>query len=146
MEYPYRVGMVIKRLSNLLRRQIHMDVTGCEDGRPIGMQGWILRYLVENRDRPLYQRDVESQFNIRRSTATGILNAMEENGLIRRENVAADGRLKRIALTARAEELDQLVRRRIDQVEANLVRGLSQEEIEAFLATAEKIRRNIEGD
>lgn len=138
------VGMVIKRLSNLMRRRAHTDFADPRQKLPTGMQGWILCYLIGNQDRPLFQRDVESQFNIRRSTATGILNAMEENGFIRRESVEEDGRLKRIVVTQRAAELNQMVRRRVDLLEAQLVRGLTQEEIQTFLATAEKIRRNIE--
>ena len=36
----------------------------------------------------MFQRDVEAEFNIRRSTATGILQLMEKNGFLLREPVA----------------------------------------------------------
>ena len=53
----------------------------------------------------VYQKDIEEEFRIRKSTVTGILKLLEKNGFIRRESVPQDARLKRIVPTARAESL-----------------------------------------
>ena len=53
----------------------------------------------------MYQKDIEEEFRIRKSTVTGILKLLEKNGFIRRESVPQDARLKRIVPTARAEAL-----------------------------------------
>ena len=43
----------------------------------------------------MFQRDVEQVFSLSRSTATGILQQLEEKGLLRRESVPSDARLKK---------------------------------------------------
>ena len=55
--------------------------------------------------REVYQKDIEEEFRIRKSTATGILQLMEKNGFISRESSKKDARLKRIVPTPKAEAL-----------------------------------------
>ena len=95
MKGERHVGGEIRVLSNLIKRCM-------DDGMPpetTGMQGWIIGFLHRNEDRDMFQRDVEAEFNIRRSTATGILQLMEKNGFLLREPVAYDARLKKLVLT-----------------------------------------------
>ena len=66
-----------------------------------GMQGWIIGFLHRNEDRDMFQRDVEAEFNIRRSTATGILQLMEKTASSAGA-VAYDARLKKLVLTPKA--------------------------------------------
>lgn len=44
-----------------------------------GMHGWLIHFLYIRQDTPIYQRDIEKTFSIRRSTVTAMLNRMEEN-------------------------------------------------------------------
>ncbi len=69
---------------------------------------------------------------------------MEKKGLIRREPVASDARLKKLTLTPRAVEHHQAITRMIQTTEARLANGLTDEEVEAFFAIAEKIKKNVE--
>ena len=67
MKGERHVGGEIRVLSNLIKRCM-------DDGMPpetTGMQGSIIGFLHRNADRDMFQRDVEAEFNIRRSTATG---------------------------------------------------------------------------
>ena len=75
---------------------------------------------------------------------TSILQLMEKNGLIAREPDEKDGRLKKLILTPLAIELQERMHTEIDRIESRLCQGLTEEEIAAFLATAEKIGRNLE--
>ena len=60
-----------------------------------GVQSRVMHYiLVKCVEGPVFQRDVERAFGLSRSTATGILQLMEKNGLILRESVHNDARLK----------------------------------------------------
>ena len=54
-----------------------------------------------------------------------------------------DARMKRITPTLRAQALNQEAERRIAATEATLTRGISQEEIDQFLAIAEKLKQNL---
>ena len=52
-----------------------------------------------NRDTPVFQRDIEREFSITRSTVTNILQLMERKGYIERRSVPQDARLKQLVLT-----------------------------------------------
>ena len=75
------------------------------------MHGWILGYLCRNEDKDIFQKDIEAEFKICRSTVTNILKLMEKKGYIRRESVPYDARLK--------EDLDTFYRV-IDQLKSNV--------------------------
>ena len=63
----------------------------------------------------LRQKDFEQQFNIRRSTASNILALIEKNGLIQRESVPYDARLKKIVLTDKA--IEKIAQKAFDKIE-----------------------------
>lgn len=86
----------------------------------------VLRFILKGYEEGLYQRDVEKEFKIRKSTVTGILQLMEEKGYIRRERVTKDLRLKRLIPTEKAlnlrgnvnacmEELDKVMTAKVDK-------------------------------
>jgi len=139
-----RVGFELKVLSNLIRRYFESTETKKKVDSLTGMHGWVIRYLVENRDRDVFQRDLEEQFTVRRSTATKILQLMERNGLIVRRAVDYDARLKKLELTPKAIELHQKITGEMEALENLLIQGISSEELEAFYQTIDKIKRNLE--
>ena len=54
-----------------------------------------------------------------------------------------DARLKRVTTTPKAEALHQEIMERIASVERTLTRDISQQELDQFLATVEKLKRNL---
>ncbi|MCI3922858.1 MarR family transcriptional regulator [Paenibacillus sp. TRM 82003] len=145
MKPPKAIGFEIKMLANLIKRNLdeRFAAEGGED--PLtGMQGWVIGYIVSNANREVFQRDIEKDFNIRRATVTGVLQLMERNGLIVRESVEHDARLKKLTLTPKALELHERNVQRFMEFEAKLSRGLSEEEIESFYAITEKLKKNLE--
>lgn len=137
------IGLAIKSISNLLDRRIHADI-GLPSGCATPMQGRVIKYLCEHRDGDLFQRDVEQYFSIRRSTATGILSLMERDGLLKRESVECDARLKKLVLTEAALEHHRRFSRYIAETEALMSQGLTDQELSAFFAVTERIRHNLE--
>lgn len=135
------VGHEVKCLSNLIRRE--MDGGGMPKPATI-MQSLFIGYLMRHRDAVCYQRDLEAEFRIRRSTASGILRLMERDGLIRREPVESDARLKRLVLTPKAVESCHCMEQAIEAVEAKTTAGLSDEELETFFALVDKMKKNLE--
>lgn len=109
-----------------------------------GMHGWLIHFLYIRQDTPIYQRDIEKTFSIRRSTVTATLNRMEENGLIVRESVPEDARLKRIVLTEKAISLHQSVEQEQMRLEQILTDGISPEELAQFQKTLNIMCQNLE--
>lgn len=98
-----RLGVALQRAQNTLHRNID------QYARTLGLTGTqlsIIDFLHSNsKITPIYQKDIELEFNIRKSTATNILKLMERKGLITKKSVSNDSRLKEIVLTDKAKTL-----------------------------------------
>lgn len=139
------VGKTIKVLSNRIMREMENGPLQEEHRRITGMQRWMLGYLNRQPEgTEIFQRDVEKEFNIRRSTASGILRLMEKNGLIERRSVESDARLKRIVVTERARNFHRMVEEEIVRMEGVLTRGLSDGERAEFFRITDRISENLD--
>lgn len=142
-DHQNEIGFQINGLSHMIRWLTH-QYSG-EDGERsgVGVYGWLIGFIYDNRDRDIFQRDLQQQFSVRRSTMTGILQAMEKDGMIVRRPVEWDARLKKIELTEKAVERQEKFQRNIAEIEARLSSGLTQEEKETFIRLCEKIRESL---
>lgn len=144
MEQVKRVGFEIKALSNLMRRRIwenlHVEAH-CD--MYTEMQGMIVGVLCRNTQHEIFQKDLEQIFYIRRSTASRLLKKMEQDGLIIRRSVARDARLKQVLPTQMAFDQYQQIQERIEAMEGSLTQGISNQEIEQFMITVEKLKKNL---
>ena len=95
-------------------------------------------------EQDIIQKDLESWFNIRRSTATEILKRMEQKGLIIRTPVAYDKRIKKITLTDKAHKICDENYKRILVTEKKLAKGFTKDELQLFLRLITKLEQNIE--
>ena len=130
-------------LHNLLRRQMACMTEKSEN--ITGMQAMIVHHLIMHEDQgDIFQKDLENVFQMRRSTATGILQLMEQHGIIRREPVEHDGRLKRLVLTEQARAMDKRIGERMEQMEQLLRQDITEDELKGWFAVCEKIRSNLE--
>ena len=135
-------GKVINKVSNRLRRR---SVALQEKLGMSGAQGNILNYiLVDGRKRPVYQKDIEKEFGLRPSTATEALKNLEAKGLICRISEKQDGRLKRIELTSKAEEIRHLITSEIAESENLLLKGITEEERRIFIEIGKKMLKNLD--
>ena len=62
-------------------------------------------HMEEVRGNSVYQRDIEEVFRIKRSSVTSVLQTLEKKGLIYRESVPGDARMKKLVLTDAAREM-----------------------------------------
>lgn len=139
------IGLRLKSVNNMIRRK--MDTMIAEEGaiEVCGMQGPMIKYIYDmSLQQDVFQRDLEKEFNIRRSTATVMLQTLEQKGFIIREPVACDARLKKIVLTEKGIEQNNLVGKKIDGFNAKLEDGITQEEKEEFFCILDKIVKNLE--
>ena len=136
------IGKTIKLLSNYLNRRL-LQIPAIKNQQDITpVQGMILGFIVEE-ERDIFQKDIEQTFTLRRSTVSGVLSSMEGAGLIIRERVESDARLRKITATEKGKKQHSLIKSELSAIEYQITAGLSDEEITAFLHTAEKIKRNL---
>lgn len=139
-----KIGFELHRASRSVKRYMDKDASKSYAEKITGTHGWVIGYLYNNRHRDIFQRDFESEFNIRRSTASKILSLMEDNGLIIRKSVEKDARLKKIILTPKACEVHAMVEKAFDNMEEMLKENISDEELEIFFRVIDKVTDNIE--
>lgn len=144
-EKQREIGFELGMVSNLIRRSLNQRFAehGLDDLG--GVQGPVIGSIYRNSQKgDVFQKDIEKWFHIRRSTATVMLQNMEQKGLIERVPVPSDGRLKKILLTEKAKEMHIRVKEEIDEFHKELEEGFSPEEKECFLAMLDRIRGNLE--
>ncbi|MDY3917902.1 MAG: MarR family transcriptional regulator [Candidatus Limivivens sp.] len=138
------VGFVVHSLDNMINRRLLAYGASLGIDNLTLMNGWIIGYLCDNPDRDIFQRDIEAEFSIARSTVTGIIKLMEKKGYLRRESVPNDARLKKLVLTPKGIDIHQKTLHDFATVEAELTRGITPEELETFYTIIEKLRKNVE--
>ncbi len=143
MDEKPHVGIVVKCLGHEIGRSVASVVSNQLGDAATGVQSWVLRYLYDHRDKEVFQKDLETKFSVRRSTMTTILKLMEKNGMIEKESVSRDARLKRLIITPSAVQLQEKIRSDIDELEEKMISGITEDELKMFFATAEKIKANL---
>lgn len=138
------IGFQLRTLSHMVGHTIQQMAFSGVPEEITGMQGWIMGYLYDNRGRDIFQRDIQTKFSVSRSTVTGILQAMEKKGLIIRESVEWDARLKKLSLTKKALQHHEKVMCGIHRTEELLSDLLTDEERKVFLQLCEKLKEGIE--
>lgn len=138
------IGFDIRTLSILIKRYIDGSATKQYVDNLTGTHGWVIGYLYDNRNHDVYQRDLETQFSIRRSTATGILQLMEKNELILREPVESDARLKKLVLTEKALDIHKMVEEDRKRTEEQLTKDIDAQELAIFRKALKQMIRNME--
>ena len=142
------VGIKIKKIQSLIRKSIHNSETFKTNEDLTNVIGWTIGYVSRRNYIGLetYQKDVEHEFKINRSTATGLLQNMEKLGYIYREVSEVDSRMKRIVLTDKAVELHKKVILTFEEIENKLLLGFSEEEKETLLSFLLRLEKNLEGE
>lgn len=128
-------------LSNRIKRRMRV---AAESFGITDTQGRVLRYIwEESKKREVFQKDIEDEFDIRRSSVTQIIQLLERDGLIVRESVQRDARLKKLILTEKAIEIQKVMNGKVRELEAEMQKDISPEEKELFLKILCKIRKNV---
>ena len=121
MEEKRYIGYEIKSISHLIRRKLDTTFSSSECDGMTGVQHAIMGYIMSHAEQgEIFQRDIEKEFSLRRSTVTVMLQSFEQKGLILRIPVSRDARLKKIVLTEQAKRLSERTWREIEQFHQRL--------------------------
>ena len=145
-EERIHVGHQVHRIDRSISKLLEMRVK--EEGLDeiALMHGWILRYLYEHQDKEIYQKDIEKEFSINRSTTSEMLKLMCKKGMIEREEVEYDARLKKIVLTESSRNHNRQIEDKMKEMHQKLIKDLSEEEINTFIKISDKLINNIKED
>lgn len=144
MKQEPRLGRALKSTGHVVDRHVNTLIAEKTGENLSPVQGRVLGFLHWNADRDIYQRDVEAEFGITRSTVASILKLMEQRGYIRREAVPGDARLKKLSLTPQGEEVFQKIDASLRQMEEDLKAALAPQEYTLLLELLEKLKQKFQ--
>ena len=142
------VGYKLRLLHNQIHKRMEYQKSQneFECGDLTRMQRFTMGYLHVNSDKEIYQRDLEAEFAISRATASNMLAVMERKGLIKREPVEHDARLKKLVLTEQARQMHRQVERDIRETEKLLTKGMSEDDKRKLHQYLDIMIQNMVGD
>lgn len=132
------------KLSNSVKRILD------QRNKEYGCSGALIRclheiYRANARGEEINQKDLEINFNLQKSSMSGLLKSMEEKDLIERINSKRDSRYKAIILTEKGKKISDLSYDEIKLIEEKYSSNISIKDIEISLTTLSQIIENIEG-
>lgn len=120
-----------------LQKKIYSNAFGASNG-------YIISYLCENEDENIFQRDIEREFDLSRSTVSTILKELEKEGLIERKSVIIDARLKKVVPTQKAKMINEACSKEIAHFFYDLASNLSDDEFGTFVKVLNTLKKNSE--
>ena len=135
-----QVGFEIHRTEHMMSRRLEAGVKAEGIDEITLSHGWIIRFLYENRERDIYQKDIEKYFLVGRSTVTNSIQLMEKKGLVRREFVECDARLKKVLLTEKGIQSHETIENMIAEMNSGILEGIDEQDAQVFLKVIRRIR------
>ena len=135
----------IKSLEKMLVRELinNSDIKDKENLLPTPTQCQIIEYILNNKNKDIYQKNLEKVLNLRRATVSGVLHTMEKNGLIKRVTDESDTRTKKIILNEKIPERFNEYSKKIKKIENNIIKDISDKDLEIFLKVISQMKESI---
>ena len=111
------LGLLILRTATMIRRKADSNVYMSKVHKITGSNGWILGYLADHENEEIYQ----------------------SKGLLRRESVSSDARLKRLVLTEEGREINANAAVERIELENRIRDGLSDEEFHTLMHLLKRV-------
>ena len=124
-------------VSHLLKRRV--DNQTLKHGLTVN-QGRILMYLKEHQNEDVYQRDLENIIHLRRSSITVLLQKLDNDGYIERENI--DAKKKSVRISARGlNKTDEI--QKIFVENEKIIEDIISDDKEIFYRLLNKIKKDL---
>lgn len=104
----------------------------------------ILKFLIDNQDKEIYQKDVEQFLALTAPSVSNKLRDLEKKGLITRSYSKVDTRLKQVSLTEKAMDINNLINKEIQAFENDIDLLLEEEEKKVISRVIAKLKKEYE--
>lgn len=105
----------------------------------------ILFYLFNNRDIPVYQKNLGEALKLKKSSITEQLNYLEKEQFIKRIEDRSDKRKKQICCTRKTINQITKIENNFRNVNEEVVSGITNDELNALTNILDKIERKLKG-
>ena len=112
----------------------YLDIAMAENGLT-SIQSRILGHLRHAGENgvDVFQKDIEEVFRIKRSSVTSVLQTLEKKGLLVRESIPEDARVKKLCLTEKAKRMQVHTYYELGNMEQEMRSLFTEEEFYCFL-------------
>ncbi len=129
---------------HLIKREIDNVISGGISRGISVPQAHVISFVYERRqEADVFQKDIEEAFELHRSSVSLMISNMEKNGLIRREPVKEDARLRKIVLTEEALQYRKETMELIAKANGNIMQNITEEEKQALIQILMKVQQNL---
>ncbi len=141
-DFDKNIGHKVRIVHNNIDKYFHTswEKAGIE---PTRMQCATLHYLRMHENEDVFQKDLEAAFAISGATATNILKVMEKDDLVRRIPMEKDARLKKLEMTEKGIQFNDVARANVVRLETAMKKGFTEEEITIFREYLDRLAQNI---
>lgn len=133
-------GVLIKKLDKVFKQNFDQEL------ERVGLtfsQMRVLRFLEDNPNTKITQKDISKELDIQHSTTIGLLKRMQEKGLVRVVVDEDNRRCRNIFLTKKAEDIRYEMERGREIMESRVVKSFTDEEKETFYRLLNKAIDNL---
>ena len=132
---PFLMRLISDRARTLFAARADCPVTAA--------QGRVVMYLKKQGRREVSQKELAQYLGVSHATVKGLVQRLEEKGYVRTAFDASDGRVKNVYLTGESERYKERVNALLQELDAQMMRGLSAAEQKELVRMLEKIYSNI---
>ncbi|GGB20597.1 transcriptional regulator SlyA [Agarivorans gilvus] len=127
------------RVSRLWRRVADIEL------QPLGLTNsrWTVLWKLKNLNQAVTQKHLAEVLGIELASLMRTLNQLEEQELIIRRCCGGDRRAREVSFTEQGRSLVSNIEQRILSVRAEVLRGVSEQELQQMSSILEKIALNI---
>lgn len=111
---------------------------------PSPLQARIIDFLVLHQGEDIYQKELENHLEVSKATVSSALQAMENNGIIKRVTSKEDARSKKIILVEKSPKTYEDMQKIFKKLNEELTREISDEELKMLFDIIERLRNNIQ--
>ena len=140
MEKSKRFGHQIKLLSNAFEQAINKN---CELSGLTGAQAFMMGYVVNHPETPIYAKTLEQEFHLKHPTVCGILQRLESKGLIKAETCTNDRRMRFVTITEKGLAIHRAMRENMRRNDRVISKGLCDAEMEQLNALLTRVLNNL---
>lgn len=137
------LGHLLKRQRDRVNDEIKNRVLG-EDNNVMCTDLGIIQFLADNKDREVYQKDIEQYFSLTAPSVSNKLRDLQKKELVSRVYSKVDTRLKQVIMTDKAWDIDVKMREEIENFENHINSLLNDDEKHQLEVIIEKIKKDFE--
>jgi DNA-binding MarR family transcriptional regulator len=137
-DWELRLGYLMHDVSRLRRSAFDRSLKPLNVTRS---QWWVLAYL--SRQDGMTQSQLAEELDLGKVAIGGLIDRLEKSDLVRREPDLTDRRVNRVFLQAQSKPLINKMRKMNHQLNAVILKGIAEPELETTAKTLVTIKKNL---